>query len=611
MTDLHNLPPAPSNVAEQKLNDPVHWGTFPNNQKVQIMTPPQDLLRQYFTSRVEASDMAYVVVVGESQRRPQYKLVIEDNSDDEDELLPVDASISTASSTRETEDLDEQLCEWYSNHGGDNADESHSTSSSSCNSSHCSKSSHHSALDHDKQAEEKMASTLLSKLAETEKRERKLHRQLTQHGMTAVTEDIPYDVCKQKIHELAVEMNEITDTSHPSYFKLEQQMEKYSASLVLTDEYQAEQEQLETEWEQANRVDNEEALKRVRRHMPVDVRKQTVDELLHTHINGHDPLPVALVKRFKRTNVLTLIRMDPNSIERMHPSTLESMRVTGLTLTERRALYSHLHGIAKTWSRGNSDALTARKYKWFCMMKGNFKEALANYQNHVKQFGNSFLHMCPMAGRSCPVKADGVVDYTGDYGYPEGAVYEESNLLSRQTQAEYGDNEQSANDQDRLEELQLRTMALKEHYKGRILEMTQASASCESMDELSTVIDDNLKKWEVQFADDIHASDMVHEFDAALKLVKSAVQGIAQRAGLQVAGGRRLETTRDTRSWVETILAETLHSKLCQYLNYMEATTRRSGCTFDNRILTNVALLYPLLNDICKRNIETIQEMPK
>ena len=133
------------------------------------------------------------------------------------------------------------------------------------------------------------------------------------------------------------------------YFKLEQGMEKYNSALMLTDEYQQEQDRIEKKWEDDNAPGNLEALKKLRRHMPVEVRNMSEAMLTNEPTPNGKYIPKATAKKFKRTNVLQLIRRHPDDIVRMHPSTLDNMRVTGLTLTERRALYEHLRPAGPQW----------------------------------------------------------------------------------------------------------------------------------------------------------------------------------------------------------------------------------------------------------------------
>ena len=96
--------------------------------------------------------------------------------------------------------------------------------------------------------------------------------------------------------------------------------------------------------------------------MPVEVRNMSEAMLTNEPSPNGQYLPKATAKKFKRTNVLQLIRRDPDDITRMHPSTLENMRVTGLTLTERRALYAHLLPCEPVWKQQKSEKRPAKAW---------------------------------------------------------------------------------------------------------------------------------------------------------------------------------------------------------------------------------------------------------
>jgi hypothetical protein len=129
--------------------------------------------------------------------------------------------------------------------------------------------------------------------------------------------------------------------------------------------------------------------------------------------------------------VLQILRIDPQSILPMRPSTLENMSVTGLTLTERRALYQHLIDVGPRWKAMQAEKMTKRKWTWYNMMKSNFKENVDSWQRHVDKYGPPGNHPyatrdnptagCPLLGKQCPLKADKIVDYDDDYGFPEYA----------------------------------------------------------------------------------------------------------------------------------------------------------------------------------------------
>jgi hypothetical protein len=80
---------------------------------------------------------------------------------------------------------------------------------------------------------------------------------------------------------------------------------------------------------------DEEAFKKLRRHMPVEVRNLSEVALCTQPTPNRNVLPKAIARKFKPTNVLQLLRINLEDIGPMHPSTLEYVRQTGLTLTER------------------------------------------------------------------------------------------------------------------------------------------------------------------------------------------------------------------------------------------------------------------------------------
>ena len=90
--------------------------------------------------------------------------------------------------------------------------------------------------------------------------------------------------------------------------------------MLITDEYVGEQDRLQKNWETDNAPDNVAALKKLRRHMPVEVRNMSEAQLVNEPSPKGKYLPKNIAKKFKRTNVLQIIRHDPDDIVQMHPS---------------------------------------------------------------------------------------------------------------------------------------------------------------------------------------------------------------------------------------------------------------------------------------------------
>ena len=219
------------------------------------------------------------------------------------------------------------------------------------------------------------------------------------------------------------------------YYALEELSAKYSAALVLTDEWAEEQRIFEQKWEADIQPDNIAALRNIRQHMPVNIRTMTEDQLTSQPTPNGKNLPAAIARKLKWTNVLQLFRIRQKDIEKVHPSLLESLPTTSLTLTERRAIYEHLRDSGTVWKSLIQDPSFQRKWMWHESLKVKFKEMLNAYQKHLKQYGppenhpyqqrnNSVAGGCPLLGNQCPIKADAIIKYHGDYGYTPDVEYE-------------------------------------------------------------------------------------------------------------------------------------------------------------------------------------------
>ena len=477
---------------------------------------------------------------------------------------------------------------------------------------------------------------LLEKLDEAEKRETKLKKQLAAAGV-AIAEDIDYDVCKKKIDEIGKRMNEIggSDVTHPEkekqnqlreeYFKLEQQMEKYNSALLITDEYLAEQNRIEKKWEDDNAAGNLEALKKLRKHMPVEVRNMSEAQLTNEPSPNGQYLPKATAKKFKRTNVLQIVRRDPDDIVRMHPSTLENMRVTGMTLTERRAVYEHLRPCGPKWFAQKAEKMTERKWVWFKMMKDNFKENLASYQRHVAKYGPPGNHPyatrdnphvgCPLIGKQCPLKADQQINYDGDYGYTEEAVYEISDVRKADVEDSGAKAKAEAMALMKEKKANERGSTLKKHYKGKLLQVAKANGSCESMDEIQDKMEFGMASW----MEDAFGSDPKKASEDAKKKemgkvsnvlneCKAPILDMCGRSGMQLSGKKTNDEKPDPRSIVECSLAEELCEAFDVFRKYVFNRLKELEMT-DQRIKSTIDMLGNLLEDLRGINAKTLKNL--
>ncbi|KAL3941946.1 MAG: hypothetical protein SGBAC_003774 [Bacillariaceae sp.] len=277
--------------------------------------------------------------------------------------------------------------------------------------------------------------------------------------------DTSYSGCKEKIDKVVHRMQEIgtADVILPDkelqislrceYLRLDRAFKHFSSALVETDEFKAEQAKKEKEWEDSHAAGNLEALKKIRRHMPLNIRQLSEADLSQLEGPNWKVLPKAIVRKFKRTSVLELIRVNPAVISDMHADELEALGVAGLTLTERRALYEHLKEVGLTWEVKSVDNVLGRKFAWFSTMKKNLKETMNLYERHVQEYGPPGSHPyatreqpdvgCTLIGRQCPLKADSVVNYDADYGWPDGPLYENPDAFKEEEAPELDPAEQA------------------------------------------------------------------------------------------------------------------------------------------------------------------------
>jgi len=477
---------------------------------------------------------------------------------------------------------------------------------------------------------------LLAELEEAEKKQKKLEKQLQQAGIL-IAEDIPFEEAKAEVARIAKRMEEIgsADVKHEDkkeqarlreeYFKLEQDMEKFNTALTLTDEWIEEQEEMEQKWEDNNAPENEEALKKLRRHMPVNVKSLSEAQLSSDFTPNGKVLPQAIARKFKRTNVLQLIRTNPDDLVRVHPSTLENLRVTGLTLTERRALYAHLLPVGPRWKAMQADQMTERKWNWYKTMKLNFTENLDSYQRHVASYGPPGNHPyatrdnpnegCPLLGKQCPLKADKLIDYDNDYGYTDNAEFEESNVRKADSEDPGAKAMREAAEFAREKKAGLRGDLLKKHYKGKVLQVSLANGSCEAMDETMDKIDMWHTKWigqRVSDSNEITDASVRKEMTAftdALNELKLMVLQFAERSGMQLTGKKDANADQpDIRSPVELGLSEEVYEFADDFFKGIIERMAELK-TKDGRMKLTIDQLRDLLVELHDRNVATLKEL--
>ncbi|OQS02819.1 hypothetical protein THRCLA_04843, partial [Thraustotheca clavata] len=467
----------------------------------------------------------------------------------------------------------------------------------------------------------------------------KLEKQLQQAGI-AVADDIPYEEAKKKVHEISTRMGEIgsADVTHPDpkvqkelreeYFKLEQDMEKYNGALMLTDEYAAEQARKEKEWEDENKEANEIAVLAIRRMMPVKIKEMSEAQLQTEPTPNGKKFTREIALKYKRTNVLEILRTSPQDILKTHPSILEGYRVTGLTVTERRALHMHLREIAETWKAQQKEEMSGRKYSWFKSLKDTFKTAADAYNRHVAQYGPPGNHPyatrdepgvgCPMIGKQCPLKADASPAYTQDWGYPEGPEFMQSSVLKSNADDA---GKQAMEEAARLlkakaadARAQQRSDGLKAHYskfKGALVLVKGANGAIENMEELVDKVEAKQMEWFRRIIEGKATNKAeVADWDAIFTEIRLSTIGFAERSGMNLAGRRNPDKdTPDTRSNIEIRYCNLLCEAVLDCFHGIDTRMKKNKFDEEKRIRGAIGAMTDLLQELKQRGNTTISTL--
>ncbi|OQR83202.1 hypothetical protein ACHHYP_14975 [Achlya hypogyna] len=257
--------------------------------------------------------------------------------------------------------------------------------------------------------------------------------------------DISYADAKARVIGICARLeaiggpNSVDKDLREEYYVLEIELERYMAAMMLTDEYAAEEAARNAAWEDANAAANARALRAVRRMLPLDVACMSAKDLRDMDTPSGLRMPRDVASKLAGATILHLLRAPPEFIAAADPNVLERLRITGLTLTERRALHRHLRHAVALWTACPDDDLNRRRLHVADALTQRLKEMVAAYDSHVAQYGppdnhpyaNAQVDGCPMRGRNCPVRADIEPAYTLDLGFPEDEGYSDTpvNLL--------------------------------------------------------------------------------------------------------------------------------------------------------------------------------------
>ncbi|OQR84803.1 hypothetical protein ACHHYP_12826 [Achlya hypogyna] len=467
----------------------------------------------------------------------------------------------------------------------------------------------------------------------------KLEKQLQQAGI-AIADDIPYEEAKLKVETISRRMGEIgsADVTHPDpkiqkqlreeYYKLEQDMEKYNTALMLTDEYAAEQARKEREWEEENAEANEAAVKAIRRMMPVDVASKSEAQLQEDITPNGKRLSREVALKFKRTNILQILRTSPQDLAKAHPSVLENLRVTGLTVTERRAVHMHLRDVALQWEGQKGEEMAARRYAFFKTLKETFKTVVNSYNRHVAQYGPPGNHPyatrdnpdigCPLLGKQCPLKADAAPAYLLDLGYPTDDVFIESTV---QKSSADDAGAQALAEAKRLAQektANARAEVLKHHYKNKIRLVADANGACEKLDAEIDHMETQQAHWiKTRLGHDRANTTSpttikveLADFMTLVNQVRLSAVYFAERSGMNLTGKRDpANDTDDSRSAIECGLAVVFCDAVVDCFAGIEHRLEKLKIQ-EKRLQSTVPATRELVVELKERSNTTMAKLP-
>lgn len=453
-----------------------------------------------------------------------------------------------------------------------------------------------------------------------------LERQLQQAGIS-VAEVIPYELAKRKVSEISKRMQEIGScevtmddkvaqaAARKEYYILEQEMEKYHTALLLTDEYIEEQCRKEREWEDTNRQPNLDAARLLWSAIPVNIARLSEKGLMEMNTPSGVKFPSELARRLKRTNVLQLLRENPKTIAKMHPSVIEGYRTTGLTLVERRALHHVMQAPFQEWKGQQKEEMAQRKFLWYSKLKEALVLAIDKLDSHVASTDKTSTdHSCDLLGGACPVRADGRSRalFGVGLGFPTVEMYLEAEIVKSDPDGAGEKARQEAQAYARELVANQRRRDLKAHYKTNVREVTLALGAMEAMDAML----DRVRSLDAVFplteasngSANQQARQESKELNALLAGVRDLLQLLAKRAGISLSGKREAASDEpDARSSVETRAAAEAVEFVRWILDDVEAflgDPTRGHCNVGlQRVMKSITTL---LTDISRKNSEML-----
>jgi hypothetical protein len=222
-----------------------------------------------------------------------------------------------------------------------------------------------------------------------------------------------------------------------------------------------------------------------------------------------------------------------------------------------------------------------------------------------------------LIGKQCPLKADKLIDYDGDYGFPDGDVYEVSEVRKADADDPGAKAMQEALELMKEKKANERGDALKKHYKGKLLQVSKANGSCEQMDEMMDKMEYAMMKRlediinmgddESKLTEDVKKKEVAN-FTDVLNDCKLSTLDVCGRSGMQLSGKKTDDEKPDPRSIIECSLAMEVGEAFEVFAKFVKNRLKKTD-VIDTRVNSTIDMLQNLLKELNERNLKTISAL--
>jgi hypothetical protein len=210
-----------------------------------------------------------------------------------------------------------------------------------------------------------------------------------------------------------------------------------------------------------------------------------------------------------------------------------------------------------------------------------------------------------------------LIDYDGDLGWTDEAVYEVSDVKKADVEDSGAKAKSEALELMKEKKANERADKLKKHYKGKLLNVSKANGSCESMDDTMDKMEFGLEKWiedvmdlgddKSKLTDDVKKKE-VARFNLVMNECKLTMYDFCGRSGMQLSGKKSADEKPDPRSAIECTLADEVRETFLIFSKWIQDRMKKTEM-MDTKIKNTNNDLTGLLTELHGRNVKTLADL--